>query len=338
MHHVARCRIIPVVLIGWIALSAWGLSAMLRGKIEHQLESKVSAALQADPALAHITPKFDGFSGALEGKVGAEQLKELATQIAANALPAGEIVENQVTVADKSATIRAKLEGAVIVLEGEVADSKTRDDLVAAIREINVVDDVQAQQLQISPEVRSITWAPNLVEFLPKFMNTCDEGVAEATDEIWALAGSAPGAVKHNELKAAWRTALPEDAVADFEGLKLAEEPPEVPDSTGSPTVAVGTQNSSSDNDPEPQNPEPQNTEPQNPDPQNSDPQNPEPQNPEPEPNNIGSNTTTQNPEPKPDPNEPEPEPNTVTQNTPPESEPDSNPEEMGPPEPPPKP
>lgn len=313
MHHVTRCRLIPLVLIGWIALSAWGLSALLRGSVERKLTTRVTTALHADPTLVHIKPKFDGLKGSLEGTVGSEQLKEVAAQIAADALPAGEITENQVAVAGKSATVRAKVEGAVIVLEGEVADSTTVDELVAAIREISVVDDVQAQQLQVSGEVRSITWASNLVEFLPKFMSTCDEGVAEATDEIWALTGAAPGAVKHNELKEAWRNALPADAVADFDGLKLAEEPPAVPVSTGSPTVAVGTQNPPSVDNP--------------------DTQNPDPQNPEPGPNTVGSNT--QNPNPEPNPNEnPEPEPNAVTQNTPPDPEPDPTPEEVGPPEP----
>ena len=130
----------------------------------------------------------------------------------------------------------------------------------------------------------------------------------DTTDEIWAMTGTAPDAVRHNELKEAWRKALPEDAVADFEGLKLAETAPEPPTTPSAPTVAVGTPN------PAPPVPEPT---------------------PNPDPATVEPTTPTPSvPNPKPEP----PTPPVVASTDPPTPEPEPKPEPPAPPEPPPLP
>lgn len=229
---------ILVALAGWTILSAAVLSSALRGKVESRLQARTAAALHADPALAHVDAVFDGLAGVLDGRVGEKSLIDRAEAIARENLPAGRLVENRIDVAKLSPSVLARIEKRVVVLEGQVADAGARDALISAIRKIALVDDVRAEQLLVSGEVRSIAWIPNFAGFLPKFLEVCSDGAAVADDETWILEGVIAGAEQRDEIEEAWRQAKPESAKVIVEGLALAPAAKPKP-AAGAPTVAA---------------------------------------------------------------------------------------------------
>lgn len=289
MHRNRRILII-LILVAWTALAALGLSAMLRGRIEERLSSQVAEALAQNPGFEHVQAVFDGLNGRLDGRVGSPELKNEASELAKSAISAGSIGENQISVATRSPTVRARIDRPIVFLEGEVASSAARDELVRQIREITMVDEVRIEEggqqlLRVTGEVKTMTWTPKLIEFLPRFIALCPKGEIEASDSTWAIRGGVEGTVQLNQLRGDLTKFAPLTATTNTDDLRLADvpAPKPPPSSTEGPTVAVGGPNT------KPPDPKPK-------------------PKPEPKPEPIPKPEPEPEPEPKPEP-EPEPEP-----------------------------
>lgn len=202
------------------------VSTTQQGKIEQQLYSKVGDALRKDPMLQGVEPVFDGVTGILDGVVAEPDLISHAQDVAEQAVPGVQFLENRISVASASPRLQADFEGNSLVLRGEVSDAGIRDQLVRLAATLEHVEEVR-DQLAVDTGVRRAEWMTTFVEFLPHFVAVASVGTAEATDGSWSLMGEVDGVERRKDLVSTWEKIVPGGASFQLRDLKVKQPDPE---------------------------------------------------------------------------------------------------------------
>jgi len=216
-----RRVLIMAALALWTLMFAGIVATVFRPEVEDGLEKRVLRVFRYDPELQGVEVVFHGANGRLEGTVAEAKVIAKAQRVATRLLPLGEISENKLTVAPKSPSLRATLEGDVVVLDGEISDQLVRSSVLDTLRKLPGVEGVR-DKLRITPEVHRSDWMTPFLHFLPGFFDACPDGAAEATDQRWSLSGQLKGELERDVLAESWKRLVPEGGEPNLSQLVFA--------------------------------------------------------------------------------------------------------------------